>query len=339
MRAEVNVQAKEERLGGSGLSAAWANYNFVFVFAVIFIVYFVINIQAVNWGALSNILRHSSVVGVVALAMGMIILTGDIDLSVGSTVSLVGGGSVLVFNATGSIALTFLFGILAGAACGAVNGFLVSILKMPSFIATLATMLIFRSIASWLMTAYFQLSMFRLDHNLPQYQLYFRIGNGNLFNFPILFMIFLLVTVAMVYLTTSTKFGKSVFAVGSNEKAARLAGINVRMTRMLVFVVAGALTGLAAVMLSGQMSGILASTAGRSYELYAIAAVVIGGISMTGGKGRMLGVIFGVVTFTIVDNIIMALRFNPLINDTFSGLILLAAILLQLAQKRGGAKA
>ncbi|MCL2587813.1 MAG: ABC transporter permease [Oscillospiraceae bacterium] len=339
MSTEANTKGVGKLLGGSGLRTAWSSYSFMFVFAVIFGVYLIINIQAVNWGALSNILRHSSVIGVVALAMGMIILTGDIDLSVGSTVALVGGVSVLVFNATGSIPLTFLFGILGGAVCGLANGFLVSILKVPSFIATLATMLIFRSIASWLMTAHFQLSMFRLNHELSQYQTYFRIGNGNLFGLPILFWVFLAVTVVMVYITTSTKFGKSVFAVGSNEKAARLAGINVKVTRMLVFTVAGALTGLAAVMLSGQMSGILASTAGRSYELYAIAAVVLGGISMTGGKGKMLGIIFGVVTFTIVDNIIMALRFNPLINDTFSGLILLAAILLQLAQKRGGTKA
>jgi len=318
----------------SRFSYLWSNYNFVFVFGVIFIAYLLINMQAVNWGALSNILRHSSVIGVVSLAMGLIILTGDIDLSVGSTVALVGGISVLVFNETGNLFLTFLFGIVGGAVCGLVNGFLISFLKMPSFIVTLATMLIFRSLASWLMTARMQLSMFRLNVDLPSYPMYFYIGNRNFLSIPILFIGFLIVTILMVYLTTSTKFGKSVYAVGSNEKAARLAGVNVKLVRLTVFAVSGALVGIAAVMLSGQMGGILASTAGRSYELYAIAAVVIGGVSMTGGKGKMVGVIFGVVTFTLVDNIIMALRFNPLINDTFSGLILLVAILLQITQKR-----
>ena len=333
----TNEQKNLENQGkdfGKHLFNLWSKYNFAFVFAIIFLTYLVINIQAVNWLALSNILRHSSVIGVVALAMGLIILTGDIDLSVGSTVSLVGGISVIVFNTTGSLVLTFLVGIVGGMACGLVNGFLISFLKMPSFIVTLATMLIFRSIASWLMTAQMQLSMFRLDTTLAQYEAYFYIGNRNFLSIPILFFVFLAATVLMVYITTSTKFGKSVYAVGSNEKAARLAGVNVKMTRLAVFGVSGALVGLAAVLLSAQMGGILASTAGRSYELYAIAAGVIGGVSMAGGKGKMVGVIFGVVTFTLVDNIIMALRFNPLINDTFSGLILLAAILLQITQKR-----
>lgn len=334
-QTKENIKIPEPKIGNNTLKQLWGSYNFVFVFAAIFIAYLAVNINAVNLLALANILRHSSVVGVVALAMGLIILTGDIDLSVGSTVALVGGVSVLVFNATGSIALTFTFGILGGAVCGAVNGVLVSLLKMPSFIATLATMMIFRSVASWLMSAHLVVPMFRLDHELPAFDAYFRIGNGNFLSIPILFIIFLAVTVCIVYLCTSTKFGKSIYAVGSNEKAARLAGVNVAGVRVIVFALAGSLTGLAAVLLSGQMSGIMASTAGRMYELYAIAAVVIGGISMAGGKGKMLGVIFGVVTFTIVDNIIMALRFNPLINDTFSGLILLAAILLQIAQKRG----
>ena len=314
-------------------SYLWGNYNFVFLFIAMFSVFLIINFQAMNWAVFSNILRHSSVIGIVALGMGLIILTGNIDLSLGSMIAFIGGISVLVFNSTESLILTFVFSIVAGAICGLLNGVLVAIIKMPSFIATLATMLIFRSISSYIMAGRMGIAMFRLERN-SSFEAYFYIGNRSFLDIPILFWIFLIVTVLMIYMTTSTKFGKSVYAVGSNEKASRLAGVNVTGIRVLVYTVAGALTGLAAALLSGQMGGILAGTAALNFELYAIAAVVIGGIAMSGGKGKMIGIIFGVITFTVVDNIIMVAALNPLLNNAFNGIIVLAAVLVQQLQRQ-----
>ena len=311
----------------------WHNYNFVFLFVAMFSVFLIINHNAMNWMVFSNILRHSSVIGIVALGMGVIILTGDIDLSLGSIIAFVGGISVLVFNSTESLFLTFAVGIIGGAFCGLLNGVLVAIVKMPSFIATLATMLIFRSLASYIMAGRMGLAMFRLDRN-SAFEAFFYVGNRSLLNIPILFWIFLIVTALMIYVSTSTKFGKSVYAVGSNEKASLLAGVNVTGIRVLVYTVAGALTGLAAVLLSAQMGGILAGTAALNFELYAIAAVVIGGIAMSGGKGKMIGIIFGVITFTVVDNIIMVAALNPLLNNAFNGIIVLSAVLVQRFQPK-----
>ena len=132
------------------------------------------------------------------------------------------------------------------------------------------------------------------------------------------------------YLSTSTKFGKRVYALGSNERAAQLSGINVSMTRVLVFVIAGVLMGIASFLYVANVGSVDPATSGKNYELYAIAGVVIGGISMSGGKGRILGVVFGSMSFTIIDKIITALGLNPLINDTIKGAILLLAIAVQM---------
>ncbi len=311
----------------------WFNFNYVIIFFVIFIAYLIVNGKATNWAAITNIMRHSSIIGIVALAMGLIILIGNIDLSVGSTVALVGGFSVLVFNATGSLALTIVFGIAAGGVAGLINGLLIGKIRMPAFIATLATMMMYRSVSQYYLSNT-GVAMYKIDANAAQYDAFFALGNGNQFTIPILTIIFIVIACILIYVTTSTKFGKTLYAIGSNEKAAKLSGINTERVRVVVYVIAGALVGLAAVMFAGQNGTITPSSAGKNYELYAIAAVVIGGLEMSGGRGKIMGVIFGMLTFTVIDKIILSLGYNPLINDTIKGAILLIAIMLQLLQSR-----
>ena len=143
-------------------------------------------------------------------------------------------------------------------------------------------------------------------------------------------IVFILITAVMVYVSTMTKFGKQVYAVGSNEKAAHLAGINVTVTRVMVFVITGILAGVASFLLLAMNGSVDPATVGKSYEMYAIAAVVIGGISMSGGKGKLLGVLFGAMSYTIIDKIIASLGLDALINDTIKGSILLVAVLIQM---------
>lgn len=315
------------------LMGLWQEFDFVFIFAFIFIAYLFVNGRATNWAAIMNILRHSSTIGMVALAIGLVILIGDIDLSVGSSIALVGGFSVLVFNATGNMWLTILFGIFVGAVAGLFNGLLIGIVKMPAFIATLATMLMYRSISQYYLSG-MGVAMYKIDVKAAQYDLFFKLGNGNVFTIPILWLIFVCTAILLIYVTTSTKFGKTLFAIGSNEKGAKLAGINTRWVRVLVFTLSGMLIGVAAVMFAGNNGTITPAQAGKNYELYAIAAVVIGGISMSGGRGKMIGIIFGMLTFTVIDKIILSLGVNPLINDTIKGAILLIAIVLQMLQRK-----
>ena len=147
---------------------------------------------------------------------------------------------------------------------------------------------------------------------------------------PYVGLILALMTVLFVYLSTSTKYGKKVYAIGSNQKGAVMTGINVPVTKISVFVIAGMLVGLGAFLWIAMNASADPATTGTSYEMYAIAAVVLGGISMSGGKGRVLGILFGAMSYTIIDKIIVALKMDSLINDAIKGVILLAVIMIQL---------
>ena len=315
-------------------------YSYVLVFLVILIVYAVVS-NGLTLAAVMNVFRHSAVIGVIAVGMGMICLTGDMDLSVGSMLALVAGFSVVVFNQTDSILLTLLFAIAFGALCGLINGVLVGYVEMPAFIATLATMLIYRSLAQY---ACQHLpseligngsSVYRIDSSLSSYDALYSFGNDKVAGvMPIVGVVLVLVIALFVYITTSTKFGKKVYAVGSNAKAARLVGINVPLMRTLMFTICGAMVGLAAFLWIAMNASADPATTGSSYEMYAIAAVVLGGISMTGGSGRILGVLFGGMSYTVIDKIIIALKMDSLLNDAIKGVILILVIFIQLVGPR-----
>ena len=310
-------------------SALIGNYSFILIFAAIFIGYLIINQGATTWSGVMNILRHSAVVGIIAFGMGLVIITGGIDLSVGSMLALIGGMSVVIFNATNNVIVTLLFALALGGVCGLINGMLIGKLKMPPFIVTLATMLIYRSIAQYYLRTTGS-SIYNMNGTLSSYEAFYGFGQSKLATVPVVGLVFLVVCALMVFMSTSTKFGKTVYALGSNEKAARLAGINVEWTSVLVYVITGLLTGLGAFLWMAMNGSVDPATLGKSNEMYAIAAVVIGGISMSGGKGKILGIAFGAMSYTIIDKIIASLGFDALINDTIKGTILLLAVMVQI---------
>ena len=316
------------RKSGS-ITKLMGSYSFVLIFLGIFLAYLFINHGATTWSGVMNILRHSAVVGILAFGMGMVIITGGIDLSVGSMLALVGGLTVVVFNNTNSLILTLLFALACGAACGLVNGLFIGVAKMPAFIVTLAPMLIYRSISQYYLRT-LKLSIYNMEGTLSTYETIYGFGQAKIATVPVVGIVLLLITAAMVYVSTMTKFGKQVYAIGSNERAAHLAGINVTRTRVLVYVITGLLAGIASFLLLAMNGSVDPATVGKSYEMYAIAAVVIGGISMSGGKGKLLGVLFGAMSYTIIDKIIASLGVDALINDTIKGSILLVAVLIQM---------
>jgi ribose transport system permease protein len=144
---------------------------------------------------------------------------------------------------------------------------------------------------------------------------------------------FLLTACITVYMCTSTKFGKKIYALGSNAKAARLAGINTGWLKVSLFVICGALVGFASFVNVAMNRSVSPATTGISYEMYAIAGIVLGGISMSGGKGHTAGIIFGTMSFTMVSRIIDAFELSTTVNNTVKGLILLLAIALQMVKK------
>ena len=307
------------------------NYSFILIFLCIFLAFLIVNGSATTLNGVMNILRHSTVVGIIAMGMGMVIITGGIDLSVGSMMALIGGTSVVVFNATNNTLVTLLFALAAGCLLGFFNGILIGKVKMPAFIVTLATMMIYRSISQYYLRAVVRQSIYNMDGTLSAYEGFYGFGQYKVFDVvPMVGVIFILAMAVVVFMTTSTKFGKTVYAVGSNEKAAQLAGISVGWTRVLVYVITGVLCGLASFLWLAMNGAVDAATIGKSNEMYAIAAVVIGGISMAGGRGKLLGVIFGAMSYTCIDKIIATLGFDALINDTIKGSILLVAVFVQI---------
>ena len=313
------------------LTKVLGNYSFILIFLAILAVYLIINAGATTWSGVMNILRHSTVVGIMAFGMGLAIITGGLDQNVGSMISLTGGMSVVLFNPTNSPQLTLLFALVFVLFLGSVNGILIGKVKMPPFIVTLATMMIYRSLAQYYLRAVERKSIYNMDGTLSQYQGFYDYGQSKLFALiPMVGIILILVTVIMVFIATSTKYGRTIYAVGSNERAALLAGISVDWVRVSVYAITGVLCGLAAFIWLAMNGAVDPATLGRSNEMYAIAAVVIGGVSMSGGKGKLLGILFGAMSYNIIDKIIAAMRFDALINDTIKGLILLLAVLIQI---------
>ncbi|SFE96540.1 ribose transport system permease protein [Paenibacillus catalpae] len=311
----------------------WSNYNYIIVFIGIFIAFLFTNGSDTSWTSMTNILLHSAILGTIALGMGFIILTGDIDLSVGSSFVLVGGLTIIVYNQVDNIFAGLIIAILLGMVCGFINGVLVGWLLMPSFIVTLATMLIFRSISQYMMNERGE-TRYSVDGSLSSYSALFKLGNGELLTLPVIGIIFICIAVALTYISSSTKFGKRVYALGSNPRAAKLAGIDIHWTRIKVFLLSGALVGFAAFLKIAKDTSFDPATSGQNFELYAIAAVVIGGISMSGGRGKVASIVFGTMSFTMIDKIITAVGMNALLNDSVKGLILLAAVGLQMVKRQ-----
>lgn len=308
-------------------------YSYALIFIALFLVYNLVS-TSLTWTGVTNILRHSAVIGVLSFGMGLVIITGDIDLSIGSMLGCTASFGCLLFNLTDSIALTLAFCLGFGTLLGFLNGMMVGKLKLPAFIATLATQMIYRSVAQYTCNslpneikgvAGNTFKMITTDNRFAM----FNFGNGKFLGLPTCGVIFLIIAVVMIYVTTSTKYGKRLFAIGSNVRAAHMAGVKVEWNRVSVFTITGLLAGIGSFMWLAMQGNVDPATTGVSYEMYAIAAVVLGNISMSGGKGNFVGIIFGTLSYTVIDKIIAAVKVDSLINNTIKGSILIVAITIQ----------
>lgn len=325
----------------------WGKYSFAFVFGLILIIYAITisaNGNTFNLGHISSILssQNSVIVGTMAIGMALVIITGQIDLSLGSALVLCTGITVTTFNATGgNVFLMILAALGSGLLCGLINGLLVGYAKMPAFIVTLGTMLIYRSVTLSVVRELdpalsgSSSSQFSMIDEMPSYDfLRMTFGTGGIrlgtFQIPYIFLLFILITALFIFIMSCTKYGKKVYAVGSNAKAARLAGINVSGVKVSVFVISGLLVGVASFIQACKLGNVAPASSGTSYEMYAIAAVVLGGVSMAGGRGKIIGVFFGALSYTAINFIIVSIpSLSPDIQNTFQGLVLILVILIQ----------
>ena len=327
---------------------AWSQYSFIIVMFIVMIVYAIAigaNGNSFKWSHIAAILgsQNTCIVGTMALGMALVIITGQIDLSIGSSLVLTTSATILAFNVTNSILVMILTALVVGSLCGLINGLLVGLAKMPPFIVTLGTMLIYRSLTlSFVRTMDSSVtgsnsSQFAMIRTNSKYNfLRMQFGTGKLeiggFSIPYITFVFLLMVILFVVISKKTKYGKCVYAVGSNEKSAHLAGINTTFVKISVFVITGFLVGVASFLQACKIGNITPASSGQSYEMYAIAAVVLGGINMAGGRGKMLGVLFGALSYTTINFIIVSIpSLSVDIQDTFQGLVLIIVILIQTA--------
>jgi ribose transport system permease protein len=271
-----------------------------------------------NW---LNILRSNSVIGVLALGMTFVIIAGEIDLSVGSGLVAVGAIVLGVLNASGSVALAVAAGIAVGAGFGFGTGFIVTKGRVPSFIVTLGLMYIYRSVAMYFMSGG------GFTGEVKEYQLISNYNINDLVPLPIIY--FAIIAFAYYYLSKHTKLGRHIYAVGSNKKATRLSGINVDKVKILTFVIMGLSIAFSAIIESSRMNSINASSSGTAYEMNAIAMAVVGGASMAGGKGTIIGTIFGILIIGILNNILTLLGVDPFLVNAVKGVIVILAVLFQ----------
>jgi ribose transport system permease protein len=265
-----------------------------------------------------NVLRQASVVGVLAIGMTFVIATGGIDLSVGSMVAAaaVAGGQ---FADSGS--LMFILGAVGmGVLLGGINAGAIAYGRVVPFIATLAMFTMARGLALWLSDKT-PISIFSLE-GVRWF------GNGEVLGIPSAAVVFLVVTAAAWVLLNRTRYGRYVVAVGGNREAARIAGVNVRRIVFSVYVLSGICVAIAAILVSGRLSS-ASPIVGNLYELDAIAAVVIGGTALAGGRATIVGTFLGVITFALIFNLLTLMDLATEIQQVTKGLIILAAVLIQ----------
>jgi ribose transport system permease protein len=273
---------------------------------------------------ISTMLRLAAAIGVVSVGMTFVIISGGIDLSVGSMVALSSVWMTTVATQAYGPVMMVLCGLLVGLGCGLVNGVLISYGKIVPFIATLAMYASARGLAERLSGRRTQVV------SETDFTTFFR---GAFLGIPVLiWMLALVFAVGWVVLNRTT-FGRRTFAVGGNAEAARLAGIDVKRHTALVYGIAGLCCGIAAIMVVARTtSG--ASTNGLFYELDAIAAVVIGGTLLTGGRGSLIGTLVGVLIFTVLNSIFTQNNLDTDIQNIAKGVIIVAAVLLQSTRLR-----
>ncbi|TES66310.1 ABC transporter permease [Burkholderia cepacia] len=273
---------------------------------------------------LENVLRQVSINAIIAVGMTCVILTGGIDLSVGSVMALSGtlaaGLMVAGVNAVAALAI----GIAVGLGFGFLNGLFVAFAGMPPIIVTLATMGIARGLALIYTGGY------PID-GLPDWVAFF--GSGKVFGIQAPVLIMLAVYAIAWLLLDRMPFGRYVYAIGGNEQATRLTGVRVARVKLIVYTLAGLTSALAAIVLTGRlMSG--QPNAGVGFELDAIAAVVMGGTSISGGRGAILGTLVGALLLGVLNNGLNMIGVNPYVQNVIKGGIILLAIYISRERSR-----
>ncbi|PID22042.1 ribose ABC transporter permease [Sporosarcina sp. P3] len=269
---------------------------------------------------LFNVLRQVSINALIAFGMTFVILTGGIDLSVGSILALTGAVTAGMMSGGMDPILAMLLGVLLGVLLGAINGLIIAKGKVAPFIATLATMTIFRGLTLVYTEG-------RPISGLGDSFTFQMLGKGYVFGIPFPVITMAISFAVLYFILKKTTFGRRVYAVGGNEEASRLSGINVDRVKIYVYSLAGGLTAIASLILTSRLNS-AQPTAGNMFELDAIAAVVLGGTSLTGGRGWIVGTLIGALIIGVLNNGLNLIGVSSFFQQVVKGAVILIAVLL-----------
>lgn len=281
----------------------------------------IINSNFLTANNLLNLLLQVTSNALIAFGMTFVILTGGIDLSVGSILAL---SSALTAGLLGSgmpVTLAILISLILGCILGMMNGLLISYGKLAPFIVTLATMTIFRG-ATLVYTNGNPITKGLSDTFLFQF-----LGQGYIVGIPFPVIIMFIVFIVLYVLLHKTAFGKSVYAIGGNEKAAYISGVKLNKVKIIIYSISGVMASISGLIITSRLSS-AQPTAGASYEMDAIAAVVLGGTSLSGGKGRILGTLIGALIIGVLNNGLNIIGVSAFWQQVVKGVVILIAVLI-----------
>lgn len=275
---------------------------------------------------LINVMRQVALYGIVSVGLTFVILTAGIDLSVGSIVGVVAVATATMLNAGIAVPVVILAAVALGLCFGLINGVGVAWIQIPPFIMTLGAMVMLRGLALTLSDG----RPIDVQNVTSEFAM---IGRGNLAGVPIAVWIFLLIAAVAFFVLRYTAFGRNIYAVGSNREAARLSGINVTRVLVGVYAISGLLAGLSAVIFVSRLT-VGEPTAGTGLELEAIAITVIGGASLFGGVGGVMGTVIGACILAVLANIMNLVGISPFTQQIVKGAIIIIAVCFEVLRRR-----
>ncbi len=348
MKTEMSNQRIAQNITGA-FKTILSKYAIYFAFVVLCGILAFISPNFFSLSNATNVLKQSTILGIIAMGMTMVLISGGIDLSSGSVIALTGVTSA-IFAAPGGISEAFsgfvhgqtgteellesssslplivpiFVALLVGLLTGVFNGFITAKGKVPPFIVTLGMMTIARGAA-----------LLAADGGTVPYVTdeYKAIGGGSFLGVPILIYVFVLVFIITAFLLYKTRFGRHVYAIGGNETAAHVSGVHIDRVKIMVYMLAGTLSGLAGLLLASRIA-VGSPVSGQGYELDAIAACVIGGTSLSGGVGKLLGTIVGVLFIGVMSNGLDMMNVSSYYQQITKGVIIILAVLYDARSKK-----
>jgi ribose transport system permease protein len=315
---EINKIEQNNMLKKRIRSTFLGPYGVALLIVPLAIIFAVLNPRFLSIANIINVLRQASIIGIMACGMTVVLLTGNIDLSVGSVVALAGVVTAWSICAGIPTILAILIGLLLGAAAGFINGWLTAKFNIPSLLITVGSMNAIRGIA-YLITGG------RPITGLPDSFAF--LGAGYFLGIPIPVYIMLIIILLSWYFLQFMVLGRHVYAVGSNSEAARLSGINKRHIITLSLTISGLFSAVSGIVLAARLSS-GQPIVGMGYELQVIAASVLGGVSLNGGQGRVIGAVIGAILIGIMNNGLNLVRVSPYWQQVLIGMIIVSAVII-----------